>query len=237
MAHRRRRAPRPSTPAEEEGTAHGQLAGAASALDARVEQYGGSAAPSWLVQAALRLLRRNLDAFGAVDCAEKRRELTHARTRTVAVVRGRTLLAYASYRLVVEETVRVAYLYELHVDACARRSGLGRALVAVVEDAGRRGGARGLMLTVQLANTDAIRFYTRGLGLAVSPISPSACAPAHIARACDYELLQRIWDDRAEKTLRARGAEARDALEGDGPESPERPVAKRQRTTPARTRR
>lgn len=85
----------------------------------------------------------------------------------------------------------------------------------MVEDVKRRGraaGARGLMLTVHLANVSARRFYTDRLSFEVSPISPANCAPPATAATCNYEVLQLMWDEGARDELRKRGAAARRVL-------------------------
>ena len=74
----------------------------------------------------------------------------------------------------------------------------------------RAQGAAGLMLTVHLRNTAARRFYAgSAVGFEVSPISPAQCAPPTTASACDYEILQKLWDEDARRALRKRGALAR----------------------------
>jgi len=108
--------------------------------------------------------------------------------------------------------VPVGYLYELQLEGFARGMRLGTALVAEVEEAARAAGAHGLMLTVHARNTAARRFYVDSrLGFEVSPMSPAQCAPPFVAQACDYEILQRMWDDAARRQLLKRGAAARRA--------------------------
>jgi len=89
---------------------------------------------------------------------------------------------------------------------------LGGALVDEVEQRGRAGGADGLMLTVHLANLNARRFYTEKLAFEVSPISPANCAPPATAAGCNYEVLQKVWDECARRKLQKRGAIARREL-------------------------
>ena len=90
---------------------------------------------------------------------------------------------------------------------------LGSELIAEVEAAARAERARGLMLTVHTRNAAARRFYTQpgGAGFEVSPLSPAECAPPFAAQACDYEILQKLWDDDARRVLVKKGSMARKA--------------------------
>jgi ribosomal protein S18 acetylase RimI-like enzyme len=89
---------------------------------------------------------------------------------------------------------------------------LGSELLAEVEAAARDAGARGLMLTVHTRNAAARRFYKGGsVGFEVSPLSPAICAPPFVADACDYEILQKLWDHDARRQLLKSGAAARRA--------------------------
>ena len=117
-----------------------------------------------------------------------------------------TLAGFASFRFVVQETLPVLYLLELQLDERWRRRGLGSLLLEAVEGIGRaaRRPCHGLLLTVHLSNAAARRFY-RAKGLEESPVSPSLCAPAPLAALCEHEVLQRLWNEDARATMKARG--------------------------------
>ena len=118
-----------------------------------------------------------------------------------------SLAGFASFRFVVQETLPVLYLLELQLDERWRRRGLGSLLLEAVEGIGRaaRRPCHGLLLTVHLSNAAARRFY-RAKGLEESPVSPSLCAPAPLAALCEHEVLQRLWNEDARATMKARGA-------------------------------
>ena len=124
-----------------------------------------------------------------------------------------TLAGFASFRFVVQETLPVLYLLELQLDERWRRRGLGSLLLEAVEGIGRARGrpCHGLLLTVHLSNAAARRFY-RAKGLEESPVSPSLCAPAPLAALCEHEVLQRLWNEDARATMKARGALAQRKL-------------------------
>ena len=127
-----------------------------------------------------------------------------------------TLAGFASFRFVVQETLPVLYLLELQLDERWRRRGLGSLLLEAVEGIGRaaRRPCHGLLLTVHLSNAAARRFY-RAKGLEESPVSPSLCAPAPLAALCEHEVLQRLWNEDARATMKARGALAQRKLLND----------------------
>jgi GNAT superfamily N-acetyltransferase len=126
-----------------------------------------------------------------------------------------TLAGFASFRFVVQETLPVLYLLELQLDERWRRRGLGSLLLEAVEGIGRaaRRPCHGLLLTVHLSNAAARRFY-RAKGLEESPVSPSLCAPAPLAALCEHEVLQRLWNEDARATMKARGDLAQRKLLG-----------------------
>ncbi|CDU23888.1 related to NTG2-DNA N-glycosylase and apurinic/apyrimidinic (AP) lyase involved in base excision repair [Sporisorium scitamineum] len=71
-----------------------------------------------------------------------------------------------------EQAVEVVYLYEIQVRRESQRDGLGRELMDVVWQLGKRVGMRKVMLTVFDENRGARRFYER-MGYGVDPASPS----------------------------------------------------------------
>jgi ribosomal protein S18 acetylase RimI-like enzyme len=183
---------------------------------ARVERLRGTELDPPLVRAVIDLTRRNMREFvgGAWSKEQKQEELCDAEMRHIAVRAGNNaLLGFAAWRLQVEEGVPVGYLYELQLEEFARGMRLGSELIAEVEAAARAERARGLMLTVHTRNAAARRFYTQpgGAGFEVSPLSPAECAPPFAAQACDYEILQKLWDDDARRVLVKKGSMARKA--------------------------
>ena len=165
-----------------------------------------------MLRALVDLVRRNMrDYTSKDDSKEKRAELCHPDTRVVAVRSGSQLLGFSSFRLNEDEQgVKVCYLYELQLEPIARGMRLGSTLVDEVEAEAKRAGSLGLMLTVHTRNTSARKFYQSShMGFEVSPLSPAECAPPSVAQSCEYEILQKIWDAGARKTLGKKGAQAK----------------------------
>ena len=84
-------------------------------------------------------------------------------------------MGMCEYRITTEDTVRVVYVYELQLHESLRGHGIGQAMLAEAEAAGRARRAKGMMLLVHTANHAARRFYARW-GLSHSPTSPDRCA-------------------------------------------------------------
>ena len=212
----RRTKPSPSRPSPSGARAQARLDAIAAGCTppARVEHHNGDALDPPLLRAVVDLTRRNMHEYvgGAWDENGKREELTHGEMRYIAVRAGRQLVGFAAWRLTHEEGVLVGYLYELQLETIARGMGLGSGLLSAVESAARSAGAHGVMLTVHTRNQAARRFYkSETIGFQVSPMSPAACAPPIVAEACDYEILQKLWDDDSRRLLLKKGAAARRA--------------------------
>lgn len=185
---------------------------AACTPPARVDRLSGPQLEPPLLRALVDLVRRNMrDYTSKDDSKEKRAELCHPDTRVVAVRSGSQLLGFSSFRLNEDEQgVKVCYLYELQLEPIARGMRLGSTLVDEVEAEAKRAGSLGLMLTVHTRNTSARKFYQSShMGFEVSPLSPAECAPPSVAQSCEYEILQKIWDAGARKTLGKKGAQAK----------------------------
>ncbi|KAL1515398.1 hypothetical protein AB1Y20_002026 [Prymnesium parvum] len=168
--------------------------------------FRGATVPTALLSQLLHLVETNMRRFGPTDTRRLLRQTTHPRQHLLLYLRGGSICAAASCRVCHEQRARVVYLYELQVVEAYRRRKIGAALLQQVEQFGRDEGAMGAMLTVNLANHAAIRFYS-GCGFAVSPISPSACDPSR--SECEYEIMQKVWDDATARELERRGERAR----------------------------
>ena len=143
---------------------------------------------------------------------------------------------FASFRHVTQETLPVVYLFELHLEASLRRQGLGTLLMEAVRAHGREARRSGLLLTVHLTNTTARSFYA-ARGLAVAPISPSRCAPPHVASAVDYDVMQDLWEPSAVAIMEERGRMAHRVLHGGSaqPEPDSAPTGDRAPASPPKT--
>lgn len=83
----------------------------------------------------------------------------------------KTIVAFVSFMLTLEEEEAVIYIYEIHLTSELRGTGVGKALVGVVEGIGRATGMKLCMLTVFTSNAHAEAFY-RYLGYTEDASSP-----------------------------------------------------------------
>ena len=81
------------------------------------------------------------------------------------------LIAFASFMLTYEDGMEVVYVYEIHMAREVRGSGLGRLLMDIVSEVGKRAGMEKVMLTVFESNQGARSFYER-LGYTLDDFSP-----------------------------------------------------------------
>jgi ribosomal protein S18 acetylase RimI-like enzyme len=102
-------------------------------------------------------------------------------------------LAFINFRFVSDGAFDVLYVYELQLEPCAQRRGLGRFLMSAAELAARQAGMQAVMLTVFKANAGALDFYTQRMKYCVDPDSPSSCGDA----GKPYEILSKVVDRRA----------------------------------------
>jgi ribosomal protein S18 acetylase RimI-like enzyme len=93
----------------------------------------------------------------------KRSELTDSDTRFLLVrdCSSGALLAFASFRFVVDGDFEVLYLFELQLSKDVQRRGLGKHLMAVLECIARQQKCHRVTLTVLKANAPALDFYRR----------------------------------------------------------------------------
>ncbi|KAL2003817.1 hypothetical protein VTN02DRAFT_2171 [Thermoascus thermophilus] len=90
--------------------------------------------------------------------------------RTGAGTEGQ-VLGFLSFMVTYEDGKEVIYCYEIHLSPTLRGKGVGKHLMTLYEEIGRRVGLEKAMLTVFKANTVARRFYER-LGYDVDEYSP-----------------------------------------------------------------
>lgn len=114
---------------------------------------------------ALDLTRANMaemyaPVWGAWSDAAKRAELVHADARFLVAYRGKTPVAFVHFRFELPADV---YVMDVQLSAGVRRRGLGRFLMRLVEQLGRRRGMATVTLTVMRANAPARALY-RSLG-------------------------------------------------------------------------
>lgn len=134
----------------------------------------------------LSLTKRNLmnlyirARWGWSD-GEKRAELTDPDARYLIVYRkgeagkadAKRPLAFVHYRFIAQGAFPVLYLFEIQLERSARRRGVGKHLMRMVEVIAKRTGMGWVMLTVFNENVSARKLYMNKLGYRVDETSPS----------------------------------------------------------------
>ncbi len=82
------------------------------------------------------------------------------------------LVGFLSFMLTYEDEYEVIYCYEIHLKPQLRGSGIGKQLMAIMEDMGRKAGVVKAMLTVFVENKAALGFYEK-LGYGTDEYSPA----------------------------------------------------------------
>jgi len=116
---------------------------------------------------------------------EKRKELFHVLSRFLLIYPGEPEhaagdlnspretrpLGYSMFRFEREDRQNVVYCYELQVSRTARRLGLGRSIMSLLETIGSSTGMKKIMLTTFKDNAQALTFYD-STGFEEDPSSP-----------------------------------------------------------------
>lgn len=84
---------------------------------------------------------------------------------------SRAVCGFISFMITYEDGYEVVYVYEIHLVPEFRGQGVGKVLLGMVEEIGRKVGVEKCMLTVFKANEGAVRWYHR-MGYAVDDFSP-----------------------------------------------------------------
>lgn len=83
------------------------------------------------------------------------------------------VLGFISFMTTYEDNKQVLYCYEVHIHPSLQGQGIGRHLMSLFEETGRRIGLEKGMLTVFRANEAAIKFYET-LGYGIDEFSPGS---------------------------------------------------------------
>ena len=84
---------------------------------------------------------------------------------------GEEVEGFLSFMLTYEDGYEVVYCYEIHLKPLLRGNGIGKQLIGMMEEAGRKAGVAKAMLTVFVENKGALDFYKK-LGYAEDDFSP-----------------------------------------------------------------
>ena len=102
--------------------------------------------------------------------------------------------AFLSFMITYEDGHEVVYCYEIHVSAHLQGCGLGKHLMGIMEDVGRKVRVEKGMLTVFLENEGALRFYEK-LGYVEDEYSPRPRKLRNgIVKKPDYVILSKALE-------------------------------------------
>lgn len=111
---------------------------------------------------------------------------------------GVPIEGFLSFMLTWEDGIEVIYCYEIHLEERVRGSGVGKRLMGLVEEMGRKARVEKAMLTVFKRNEKAVRFYER-LGYAVDECSPGPKKlRGGVVKEVDYLILSKSLVDAVE---------------------------------------
>ncbi|XP_017973805.1 PREDICTED: N-alpha-acetyltransferase 40 isoform X3 [Theobroma cacao] len=185
-------------------------------LCVRLESGRGDKLSPCMKQCIQSLLKANMEGpYGSEWAAEekvKRREMVAPEARYIFVHSNANemtvddapspspLLGFVHYRFTVEQEITVLYLYEIQLDSSVQGKGLGKFLMHLIELIARKNHMGALVLTVQKANSLAMKFYMSKLRFVISSISPSRVNPL-VGVENNYEILCKTFDPDAKAIL------------------------------------
>jgi len=131
----------------------------------------------WLIESTSGQDYRNSESKWSAS--RKRKEMRFPDMRYVILVEDQgvgqaepRVAGFVSFMITYEDGREVVYCYEIHLAEPYQGKGLGKRLMRVVEEVGRKVGVEKSMLTVFSANRRAIKMY-EGLGYAEDAFSPA----------------------------------------------------------------
>lgn len=160
--------------------------------------------PSPVLEQALNLFLVNMgdmyrNSSWGLDVDAKRAEFEHRKARYLLVRRNKSnqgnsdvvdeedLVAFVHFRFEMDDDERpecvVLYVYEIQVANSARKKGIGKRLMALLEQMAKAHEMDKILLTVFKRNKSAMDFYKRKLGYVVDETSP---------QHEDYEILSKL---------------------------------------------
>lgn len=130
--------------------------------------------------------------------SKKRSEINDPDSRYI-IVKNRTdgeLVAFASFRFLMEGVFDVLYVYELQLTATVQRKGLGKHLMQMMELVAKQCGMQMVMLTVLKNNKAAFDFYISKMKYTIDMTSPSMSN-----ESAGHEILSKIVDKPAVEAI------------------------------------
>ncbi|XP_024526764.1 N-alpha-acetyltransferase 40 [Selaginella moellendorffii] len=189
-----------------------------SGLNLIMQPQSGETLPAPLKRYIQALLKENMEGpYGSEWPAEekvKKREMVASEARYIIVRQlvedpgkhdglwrdgGDPVVSFVQFRFLIDEEIPVLYVYELQLEKCVQKKGLGKFLMQLLELVARKNNMKAVLLTVQKRNLAAMAFYSK-LKYVVSSISPSRVDPL-IGAEKNYEILCKTFDPEAKAKL------------------------------------
>ncbi|EHA20536.1 hypothetical protein ASPNIDRAFT_190873, partial [Aspergillus niger ATCC 1015] len=102
---------------------------------------------------------------------KKKKEMKLPDMKYLVVRRENAVVGFMSFMITYEDGKEVIYLYEIHLSSEVQKQGLGKRLLLVLMEIGRRVGMEKAMLTVFTSNGVAQRLY-EAIGFGTDEYSP-----------------------------------------------------------------
>jgi len=168
-------------------------------------QFYKAPLPHDLNNACMALFNKNMGDYyksssWGLNLKEKEKELLHHDARFLIVTQNKNetndqskeeLLAFSHFRFEVNDdetpNIEVLYVYEIQIHSNARRRGMGRRLMSIMELVAIQTKMKKVMLTVFSSNQSAMQFYTHKMKYLIDDCSPSK----YLDNNVDYEILSK----------------------------------------------
>ena len=157
--------------------------------------YVSSSLPDARLAECLALFETNMGEFyknssWGLDMTEKAGELKHKNARFLLLLgEGSSLAGFVHFRFEYDDeehpSQAVVYVYEIQIDKKYRRQGLGKKIMAIIEEIAQKAAMPKVMLTCLKSNKAASGFY-QGLEYTLDETDPS-----NFNEPVDYEILSR----------------------------------------------
>ncbi|MCJ1242028.1 hypothetical protein MMC14_010035 [Varicellaria rhodocarpa] len=134
------------------------------------------------------------------SASKKRKEMRLPDLRYLLIKESATSLpeGFLSFMLTYEDGHEVIYCYEIHLSAHLQRCGLGKHMVAMMEDVGSKVAIEKAMLSVFVKNQAAMSFYDT-MGYQIDEFSPEPRTLRNgRVKEPDYVILSKVLSSRIE---------------------------------------
>lgn len=128
---------------------------------------------SWIMDLMERNMKKSYESSSWGWSADKKRqELFDSTAWQLVASTNSVYVGFSHFRFDVDDDREVLYCYELQLESCARRKGLGRFMMQALESMALQNKMQKVVLTVFKSNTSAVAFF-HSLGYKLDITSPN----------------------------------------------------------------